>query len=137
MLIVDDNYFDSVALMGLFEQYQLSVENAYDGLKAFDMVKKRFESTGSTYKLIMMETVMSICNGCDSTRMIRRYLNEQAPQLQQPLIIGMTNNHAEQYTKQAMLAGMDLFCTKPIWKSIVVSILKKAKLSQQNDRNHH
>ena len=97
------------------------------------MVKERFESTGSTYKLIMMDIEMPICDGFDSTCMIRSYLGEHAPQLQQPIIVSMTNSHVEWYKDQAMLAGADIFYTKPIWKSIVVFIIEKAQLSKHND----
>ena len=87
------------------------------------MVKKLFERTGSTYKLIMMDIVMPICDGCDSTRMIRSYLTEHAPQLQ-PLIVCLTSYHKEADKDKAMLAGMDLFHTKPIFKPAVVKILE-------------
>lgn len=44
------------------------------------MVKKRFERHGSTYKLIIMDVYMPICDGFKSTKLIRSYLQAQADQ---------------------------------------------------------
>ena len=68
--------------------------------------------------------------------MIRNYLNEHAPQLKQPLIVGLASLPMKEYEQQAMLAGMDIFHTKPIFASIVVKIIDKAQLLQHDDLIH-
>ena len=50
---------------------------ATDGQEGFDMVKHRFEKSGSTYDLIIMDVYMPICDGFKATQMIRDYLKEQ------------------------------------------------------------
>ena len=50
---------------------------ATDGLEGFDMVRRRFERTGESYKLIIMDIFMPICDGFKSTEMIRAYLKEK------------------------------------------------------------
>ena len=49
---------------------------ATDGQEAFDMVKRRFEQTSSTYQLIIMDVYMPIVDGFKSSDMIREYLKE-------------------------------------------------------------
>ena len=46
ILIVEDNFYQSVALETLLQQYTLEVELATDGEEAFQLVKQRFEQTG-------------------------------------------------------------------------------------------
>ena len=47
-----------------------------DGQEAFEMVRRRFEQTGTTYQLIIMDVYMPVCDGFKSTDMIREYLTE-------------------------------------------------------------
>ena len=39
MLIVDDNYYNIVAIASMFTQYGIIAETATDGLEAIEMVK--------------------------------------------------------------------------------------------------
>ena len=43
ILIVEDNFYQLIALMTLLQQYTLDVEVATDGEEAFQLVKKRYE----------------------------------------------------------------------------------------------
>jgi CheY-like chemotaxis protein len=63
ILIVDDNFFCSVAVVNLLQQYQMESHLATDGQEAFELVKHRFETTGTTYRLIIMDVFMPICTG--------------------------------------------------------------------------
>ena len=53
---------------------------ATDGKEAFEMVKLRFERTSTTYRLILMDVYMPICDGFRSTELIQDYLKEQDEQ---------------------------------------------------------
>ena len=77
VLVVDDNFFCSIAVVNLLQQYQIESHLATDGQEGFEMVRRRFECDGSIYKLIIMDVYMPICDGFKATDMIRKYLNEQ------------------------------------------------------------
>ena len=64
-----------------------------------------------------MDYKMPICNGCESTRLIRKYLSLNAPDLKQPLIVCTTSFSGKAFETKALAAGMDQFYTKPIFKS--------------------
>ena len=74
ILVVDDNFYASFAITSVLQQYQLESHYASDGKEAFEMVKRRFEETGKTYSLIIMDIFMPVCNGFEATDMIRAYL---------------------------------------------------------------
>lgn len=81
ILIVDDNAFCLIAVVSLLAQYQIECDQAYNGQQAFEMVQNRLLRDQSTYQLILMDYKMPICNGCESTELIRKYLAEKAPDL--------------------------------------------------------
>ena len=55
ILIVDDNFFEKIALKNLFEQYQFDCDLASSGLEALNMVQARQNSGKQMYKLIMID----------------------------------------------------------------------------------
>ena len=76
ILIVDDNFFSSIAVVNLLQQYGMDSHLATDGQEAYEMVKRRFERTSTTYRLILMDVYMPICDGFRSTELIQAYLKE-------------------------------------------------------------
>ena len=50
---------------------------ATDGQEGFDMVRNRFNIDYSTYKLIIMDVYMPICDGFKSAKLIRDFLKEK------------------------------------------------------------
>ena len=46
ILVVDDNFFATIAVISVLHQYQLDCDHATDGKEAFEMVKKLFDETG-------------------------------------------------------------------------------------------
>ena len=89
------------------------------------MVKNRVEKNRSTYQLILMDYKMPICNGCESTTMIRKFLSTKAPDLKQPLIVCTSSFSGKEFEKNALAAGMDQFHIKPIFKSTLQMIMSK------------
>ena len=80
VLVVEDNFFCEVAVVNLLEQYGFESHSATDGQEAFELVKDRFEKTGTTYKLILMDVYMPICDGFKSVELIRAFLKEKSEQ---------------------------------------------------------
>ena len=95
------------------------------------MVQNRLIKDRSTYQLILMDYKMPICNGCESTSLIRKFLSTNAPDLNQPLIICTTSFSGKEFEKNALVAGMDQFYTKPIFKSTLQKIMSKMNQHQQ------
>lgn len=84
VLVVEDNFYQSVALITLLQQYGLEIDYATDGQEAFEKVKSRFEETSTSYTLIIMDVFMPICNGFDAVDNIRALLQNS---LADPLYI--------------------------------------------------
>ena len=81
-----------------------------------DIIKKRYETNKNTFRLILMDLKMPGMDGCETTRMIRKYLNSQDPAVEQPMIACLTNYSGDHFKQKALSAGMNLFQTKPIFK---------------------
>lgn len=77
VLIVDDNFFNIIAMQGLLLQYSLQSDKARNGLEAQEMIKKRFRNKGDSYRLIIMDYSMPTCNGPQAAKAICEYLRNQ------------------------------------------------------------
>ena len=115
ILVADDNFMQSVALVSLLQQYVLEVDYVTDGQEAFEKVKKRFEETGTCYTLIIMDVFMPICNGFESANRIRAYLESSLPE---PLYICILTAYLDKVFLQAQMNGnIDCYLAKPIFKA--------------------
>ena len=74
VLVVEDNFFSLLAVINLLEQYGFECHSATDGQEAFELVKDKFLKTQTTYKLILMDVYMPICDGFKSVELIRAFL---------------------------------------------------------------
>ena len=121
VLVVDDNFFSSIAVVNLLQQYQLESHLATDGQEAFEMVKRRFERSGTTYKLIIMDVYMPICDGFTSTEMIRKYLKEQDDlgfSIEEPPYICFLTAQFQKVSQKGFSdEQVNCLLTKPIFKT--------------------
>lgn len=129
MLVVDDNYYNIVAITSMFIQYKIQAETATDGLEAIEMVKQLYTEHKTTYDLIMMDFSMPVCGGSEATKSIRKFLKDFAPELKQPFVCCLTSYNAYNFKVEAFNVGMDAFLTKPIFKSGIQRLLTKAGLA--------
>ena len=58
MLIVEDNFFNLIAVQGIVNQFGMKSDTTSDGLSALELIKVKFEGSEGTYKLIMMDYAM-------------------------------------------------------------------------------
>lgn len=91
ILIVEDDYYGSLALQNIINTLSMGSFAVDSGFKAIEVIKERYEEEKSTFQLILIDYIMPNMNGIDTTYMIRKYLNEVAPDVAQPFIVCMTN----------------------------------------------
>ena len=118
-LIVDDEPFNIDALKITLQcataerenfNFKNRVDSASNGLKAVEMVKKKYKE-GFNYKLILMDCNMPKMDGYQATQRIRDFITELG--VEQPLIVAISGHVEEQYIKRALDAGMNTVIAKP------------------------
>ena len=119
-----------MAVVNLLEQYGLASDNATDGREAFEMVKERFDQTGETYKLILMDVYMPICDGFKSLELIRAFykdLSEQGITIERLPYVCFLTAHLKIVQQDAVgVEGIDCILQKPIFKPGIQQLLTKA-----------
>ena len=78
-----------------------------------------------------MDYCMPFLDGCASTIMIRQYLQQNAPKLEQPYVVCLTSYADKTFKKEALKAGMDYFQAKPIFNKGIQKLLAKAQLIRE------
>ena len=140
ILIIDDNIFESIAVKGMFEQYQFDSDLAPNGLEALAMVQARLKCGGpeKMYKLIMMDYQMPVTDGADSAIMILDYLREEKlPEANMPYIVCMSNfSYGISINEKFMKTGMDEFVCKPIFKLGIYRLLVQARLLKEKVKQY-
>ena len=86
---MDDDFYSSYVVSATIQQYSLECDLVYDGQQAFEMVMKKFERTQTSYRLILMDECMPLCDGVETTKMIRDYLSTRLADSEQPFIVCM------------------------------------------------
>ena len=83
------------------------------------MVKKLYKDRNRTYNIILMEFEAQEIDGIETTASIRKFLQNEAPDIAHPYICCLTNYRDYPYKNQALAAGVDTFMTKPIFKGAI------------------
>ncbi|KAM3133947.1 hypothetical protein pb186bvf_013913 [Paramecium bursaria] len=105
VLIVDDVFFNILALKMSLEKYNLRIDSAGNGMEAINMVRNyNSEFCCQNYKLILMDLEMPIMNGIVATQQLRK----EFPDL---LIYGCTGHDIDSEYKSY---GMDGYFIKPV-----------------------
>ena len=69
------------------------------------------------YKLILMDYNMPICNGTESTKMIRNYLSQFRDEAAiRPYIVCTTIRNTMAIKREGLSSGVDNFVSKPIFR---------------------
>ena len=80
------------------------------------MIINRQESGKEMYKLILMDYNMPICNGAESTKMIRNYLAQLQVPYTRPYIVCTTIRNTMAIKREGLSSGVDNFVSKPIFR---------------------
>lgn len=79
--------------------FSKQVESASNGLIAFEKFRKKFEK-GETYTIILMDNNMPQMDGFESTKNIRKFVDDHGGQ--QPYIIGITGQSEPIYVEKGL-----------------------------------
>lgn len=107
ILLVEDNELNREIATELLKSVGFILDEAKNGSQAVQMVN---DSPAGYYKVILMDVMMPVMNGYESTKKIRSL--EDKAKANVP-IIAMTANAFEEDKNQAIECGMDKFVSKP------------------------
>lgn len=118
LLIVDDSPINHrVVTLSLRDRFSL-IDSAYNGLEAFEKYKE------TPYDVILMDAMMPVMDGCDSTIVIRAFEREQAIE-NKAFIVAMTANDGQGEIKECLAAGMDAYIGKPFLVPPFIRLLEE------------
>ena len=135
VLVVDDNSFNTVAIQCLLTQFNIESDTCTDGREAVSWVKQRFHTQNDAYKLILMDYSMPELNGIEAGIKIKKFMKKYLPVDQKSYICCITAFEGKKYAKQSLLAGMDFFLRKPVFKSGMEKLLKKVGLTNEDSED--
>ncbi len=113
LLIAEDEDINFILLKALLSSLNLNILRAKTGLEAVELCK-----SNSTLDLILMDIRMPEMDGCEATKLIRRFM----PNLP---IIAQTAFTTEAEKNKAFESGCNDFINKPIKKDILLGLVKE------------
>ncbi len=105
ILVVDDNALNLLVACELLAPLQMQIDTAENGAQAVEMVRHM------QYDLVLMDHMMPIMDGIETTRAIRSLEGDYYQRLP---IIALTANAMVDAREQFVKAGMNGFIAKPI-----------------------
>jgi PAS domain S-box-containing protein len=114
LLLAEDEPINREVALSLFEDVNLLVDTAEDGLQAVSKVQQQH------YDLILMDMQMPNLDGLGATRQIRAL-----PGMEKLPIIAMTANAFAEDRMRCMAAGMNDFITKPVDPDVLFATVLK------------
>lgn len=103
--IVEDDPINAKILQKTFVKAGFNVTWAENGQIGFENCRE------TEFNLIIMDLMMPVCDGIESTKLIRQY---EADMRRKPTqIVGFTAAHATKALEDCMAAGMDIVLLKP------------------------
>ncbi|KIJ68769.1 hypothetical protein HYDPIDRAFT_37202 [Hydnomerulius pinastri MD-312] len=119
ILIAEDNAVAQTLLIKQLERYQLKITATSDGAEAIQAWESH---EPGYYSLALFDHHMPVCDGIEATKKLRKLESTRCPST--PLPVVALSADAQESTKQFCLsAGMDLFLSKPLRKSDLLSLL--------------
>lgn len=106
ILLVEDNVLNQRIVTFSLKKYQHQVTIANNGKEALDIFKK------FKFDVILMDIMMPVMDGLDTTLNIREYENSNHIEKQTP-IIALTANTMDNDREKCLSYGMNEFMSKP------------------------
>lgn len=126
ILLAEDNDINAEIAMELLKEEGLILERAENGVICVEKLEKAPEGY---YDLILMDVQMPDMDGYDATRKIRRLDDPEKAKIP---IIAMTANTFAKDRKMALSSGMDDYVSKPVDMNLLVPLLEKYLVKQEN-----
>ncbi len=127
-LVVEDNALNREIAVAILEEEGMVVETAENGAAGVAKVKA---SEGAPYDFVLMDIQMPVMNGYDAARAIRAIGTDYAKRLP---VIAMTANAFAEDVEEAIAAGMNAHCAKPIEIEKLLLTVEKAMRQTRQDR---
>ena len=119
ILLVEDNPLNQKLICLTLAKYGFTIDLAENGSKALIKIKER------EYDLILMDIMMPVMDGLETTRNIRLYENSLN---RHNIIIGLTANTLDSDRQRCIDASMDEYLVKPFDISEFMRILELMSL---------
>jgi len=123
ILIVDDHPFNLTVAKHILCSYGFSVETAFHGQEAIDLMRKNAVNIKNPIRLVLMDCQMPVMDGYETTKELRDLMKRgEIPEVP---IIALTANDSELARKKCEQAGMCGHLSKPLDEKELKIILKK------------
>ena len=117
VLIVDDNLVNRQVMSFNMQRYGIIPDHAENGKIAFEKYCQQ------PYDLVLMDIMMPVMNGLDSTKSIRNF--EHLNGFPRALIIAISANFMDENKEEYISYGLDYILKKPINFKEFDELLKK------------
>ncbi|GAB7340585.1 hypothetical protein MBLNU457_6996t1 [Dothideomycetes sp. NU457] len=111
VLLVDDNKINVNLLVQFARKFNLTCEEAYNGLEAVSKFKQA-HSVGRLFDVILMDISMPVMDGIEATRAIREY--EEDNHVERTQIIALSAFTSADTQQEARSNGVDVYLAKPV-----------------------
>lgn len=126
VLVVEDNKMNRIITNKILEQYNANVINACDGLEGYEKFKKSQEGF---FDIILMDIIMPVMDGYESTKIIRELPRNDAKTVP---IFAMTANAFLEDIEKSKECGMNYHVSKPINVEELLSNIDKYTQKEEN-----
>lgn len=132
VLIVDDDSFNLTALDQNLKKLRITCDWAFNGLQALQKIQRRQEQDAcgavcEQYKIVFLDCNMPVLDGFETAKALRKLISEKKINSEIKIVACTACVHASELD-QAIAAGMDDVCTKPISLNIIKEKLLKFEL---------
>lgn len=116
ILVIVDKSMNIMAMQLLIEIQGKSLDKALDGPKGLQMVKERFERSGDTYRLILVDHSLPSQDGPQIAKKIREYFDslQLERSMQKPTLVCLTSHQDHDSVKKSKQSGVAAFFRKPL-----------------------
>ena len=119
ILLVEDNELNMEIAEFMLRNEGADVTKAWNGRKAVEIFEK---SRPDEFDVILIDIMMPVMNGYETTKMIRSLDREDAKAIP---IIAMTANAFTEDRIRAKAAGMDEHVAKPVDVELLIKVIHK------------
>ena len=127
ILVVDDDSFNIMAIESILQSINLNNHRAFNGKEGIQKALHRAQNPCSKeccyYKMILMDCTMPVMNGFEAARKLKEFMKEG--KIPATTIIACTALAQTSDIQEALAAGMDDYCIKPLSKDKIRGIIQK------------